>query len=77
MTDVLHLLTIAEYAALEAGRAVMQIYRSGRLEVSLKPDASPLTRADSPPNPLSPGTLPGQDCPYCLRKLPVWITGTG
>lgn len=46
MTDVLHLLTIAEYAALEAGRAVMQIYRSGRLEVSLKPDASPLTRAD-------------------------------
>ena len=46
MTDVLHLLSIAEYAALEAGKAVMQIYRSGRLEVSLKPDASPLTRAD-------------------------------
>jgi len=46
MTDVLHLLGLAENAALEAGKAIMAVYRSRKLEVSLKPDASPLTRAD-------------------------------
>jgi len=46
MTDVLHWLGIAENAALEAGEAVMRIYRSGKLDIGVKPDASPITRAD-------------------------------
>src|SRR6187399_1130263 len=46
MIDILHLLGIAEYAALQAGRKIMDIHRSGRLDISAKPDASPVTRAD-------------------------------
>jgi len=46
MIDILHLLGLAEYAAVEAGKAVMEVYRSGRFDVSMKPDASPVTRAD-------------------------------
>ncbi len=39
------MLTVFETAALEAGRAIIEIYRAGAT-VSLKPDASPVTEAD-------------------------------
>ena len=46
MVDVRHLLGLAEYTALEAGKAIMEIYRTGVFNVTIKPDASPLTSAD-------------------------------
>ena len=39
------MLTVFETAALEAGHAIIEIYRAGAT-VSLKPDASPVTEAD-------------------------------
>ncbi|QEC69195.1 3'(2'),5'-bisphosphate nucleotidase CysQ [Panacibacter ginsenosidivorans] len=46
MTDVQNLLEIAKYAALDAGKAVMEIYRSGEFETDIKTGASPVTKAD-------------------------------
>ena len=46
MHNILQMLELAELAAREAGRAVMQIHRSGRLDIGPKADGSPLTRAD-------------------------------
>jgi 3'(2'), 5'-bisphosphate nucleotidase len=39
-------LSIAVEAALEAGKAIMEIYESGDFDVTIKGDNSPLTRAD-------------------------------
>ena len=39
-------LNIAITAALEAGKAILEIYHSGKLDVEIKGDYSPLTRAD-------------------------------
>ncbi|AKD05056.1 3'(2'),5'-bisphosphate nucleotidase CysQ [Pontibacter korlensis] len=44
--DISHLLQIAKTAAMEAGEAIMQVYTSGEIEVDLKADNSPLTKAD-------------------------------
>ena len=41
-----NLLKIATQAALEAGKAIMEIYNSGEFEIEIKGDNSPLTRAD-------------------------------
>lgn len=46
MTDIRHLLEIAKHAALDAGKAIMQIYESGEFETAIKQDASPVTKAD-------------------------------
>ena len=46
MTDVRHLLEIAEYAVLDAGKAIMEIYRSGEFEADVKQGEFPLTKAD-------------------------------
>jgi 3'(2'), 5'-bisphosphate nucleotidase len=46
MTDIRYLLGIAENAALEAGKAIMEVYRSGEFEVKMKKGGSPVTRAD-------------------------------
>jgi 3'(2'), 5'-bisphosphate nucleotidase len=40
------LLETARQAALEAGEAILEVYRSGEVEIALKPDDSPLTKAD-------------------------------
>ena len=39
-------LRVAVEAALDAGKAIMEIYESGDFDVTLKGDESPLTRAD-------------------------------
>lgn len=39
-------MAIAERAATEAGQAIMQVYLSGKFGTALKPDESPLTKAD-------------------------------
>lgn len=41
-----HLLNTAITAALEAGKAILEIYRSGEFDVEIKGDNSPLTKAD-------------------------------
>ena len=42
-----NLLNIAVIAALEAGKAILEIYHSGAFDIELKGDNSPLTRADT------------------------------
>jgi 3'(2'), 5'-bisphosphate nucleotidase len=44
--SIRHFMAIAEQAATEAGRAIMQVYLSGKFGTALKPDESPLTKAD-------------------------------
>ncbi len=46
MTDILYLLGIAEQAALEAGKTIMEVYRSGEFGITMKTDESPVTNAD-------------------------------
>jgi 3'(2'), 5'-bisphosphate nucleotidase len=46
ITELPHLLQTAIEAALEAGKAILDIYHSGDFEVELKGDNSPLTKAD-------------------------------
>ena len=46
MTDTGHLIEVSSQAALEAGKAIMEIYRSGDFLTSIKSDNSPLTIAD-------------------------------
>jgi len=41
-----HMLRMAENAAVDAGIAIMDIYRRGNIDLTTKADASPLTRAD-------------------------------
>ncbi len=41
------LLNTAITAALEAGKAILEIYHSGEFDVEIKGDNSPLTRADT------------------------------
>ena len=42
-----HLLNTAITAALEAGKAILEIYHSGEFNVEMKEDNSPLTKADT------------------------------
>jgi 3'(2'), 5'-bisphosphate nucleotidase len=46
MAEIRHLLEIAAYAAREAGKAIMEVYQSGRFLTEMKPGEFPLTRAD-------------------------------
>lgn len=46
MTNIRYLLRVAEYAALEAGKAIMEVYRSGAFGADMKSGQSPVTRAD-------------------------------
>ncbi|MDP4216643.1 MAG: 3'(2'),5'-bisphosphate nucleotidase CysQ, partial [Bacteroidota bacterium] len=71
-------LSLARETALEAGRVIMEVYRSGAFGQTLKPDESPLTQADS----LSHSTISrllgktglpvlseeGKDIEYRIRK---------
>src|SRR5215213_870 len=47
MLDILQLLKLAEHAAFEAGKAIMEVYQSGEFDATLKADRSPLTLADN------------------------------
>ena len=44
---MIQLLNTAITAALEAGKAILEIYHSGEFDVEIKGDNSPLTKADS------------------------------
>ena len=46
MQDVKQLMETAQYAAIEAGKAIMEVYNSGDFSTSMKKDKSPLTSAD-------------------------------
>ena len=79
------LLHTAITAALEAGKAILEIYHSGDLDIEIKEDNSPLTRADTASHDvimsyLEPTYIPvlseeGRDIPYQERKAwkQLWI----
>ncbi len=46
LTDIRDLLRVAGYAALKAGKAIMEVYRSGAFGAAMKTEQSPVTRAD-------------------------------
>jgi 3'(2'), 5'-bisphosphate nucleotidase len=46
MIDAPYLLEIAKLSAIEAGKAIMELYRSGDFSSDMKSDQSPLTKAD-------------------------------
>jgi 3'(2'), 5'-bisphosphate nucleotidase len=46
MINMQHMLRMAEDAALDAGAAIMDIYRRGNIDLTVKADASPVTSAD-------------------------------
>jgi len=46
MTAIKQLLDTAQYAAIEAGKAIMQVYMAGEFSIEKKKDESPVTIAD-------------------------------
>ena len=46
MIEITHLLEVAKRVALEAGKAILEVYDSGAFGVEMKSDKSPLTLAD-------------------------------
>ncbi|MEJ7737227.1 MAG: 3'(2'),5'-bisphosphate nucleotidase CysQ [Chitinophagaceae bacterium] len=46
MIDITHMLELAKKAALQAGKAILEVYNSGDFDVEMKTDRSPLTLAD-------------------------------
>ena len=78
-------LTTAITAALEAGKAILEIYHSGAFDIEIKGDNSPLTRADTASHNvimsyLTKTDIPvlseeGRDIPYQERKdwKQLWI----
>ena len=80
-----NLLNTAVIAALEASKAILEIYHSGAFDIELKGDNSPLTRADTASHNvimsyLEPTDIPvlseeGRDIPYKERKSwkQLWI----
>ena len=79
------LLNTAITAALEAGKAILEIYHSGEFDIEIKGDKSPLTRADTASHNvimsfLDTTNIPvlseeGRDIPYKDRKdwKQLWI----
>lgn len=75
----------AREAAIEAGKAIMEVYASGNFEVEEKADASPLTRADKAAHHIISGFLrrtglpviseEGEPVPFAERKqwLYYWL----
>lgn len=78
MLELTLLLKDAITAALQAGKAVMQVYDSADFEVELKSDQSPLTLADRQSHTIIKGRLAihglpmiseeGRDTPYPVRR---------
>jgi 3'(2'), 5'-bisphosphate nucleotidase len=46
MPEIQHLLELAKRAALQAGKAILEVYASADFGVEMKSDQSPLTLAD-------------------------------
>ncbi len=82
MMDIQHLLEIAKKAALQAGKAILEVYASGDFGVDMKSDQSPLTLADKAAHniiasELQETSLPllseeGSHTPYDWRKSWDW-----
>ncbi len=80
--DIQHLLEIAKKAALQAGKAILEVYASGDFGVDMKSDQSPLTLADKAAHniiasELQETSLPllseeGSHTPYDRRKSWDW-----
>ena len=85
MTKSHNLLTTAITTALQAGKAILEIYHSGDFDIEIKGDNSPLTKADTASHDvimsyLEPTNIPvlseeGRDIPYQERKdwKQLWI----
>ena len=85
MTPLPNHLVTAIIAALEASKAILEIYHSGAFDIELKGDNSPLTRADTASHDvimsyLEATDIPvlseeGRDIPYKERKAwkQLWI----
>ena len=85
MTKSHNLLTTAITAALQAGKAILEIYHSGAFDIEIKGDNSPLTNADTASHNvimsyLTKTNIPvlseeGRDIPYKERKAwkQLWI----
>jgi 3'(2'), 5'-bisphosphate nucleotidase len=82
-TDIKYLLQIAKKAALHAGEAIMEVYRSGDFGVDIKSDQSPLTHADRAAHTIITSHLEqtglpvlseeGKGIPYQERKTWDWF----
>lgn len=59
-------LTVSKKAAVEAGKAIMEIYNSGQIDVEYKNDRSPLTRADRQANRIIVDMLTGEFPNYAI-----------
>lgn len=63
-----HLMELAEQAATDAGQAIMKIYLSGEFGTTLKPDESPLTRADKSAHSIIARHLAGTNLPVLSEE---------
>lgn len=78
MIDITHLLSLAKNAALQAGKAILEVYTSGDFGVEMKSNQSPLTLADKAAHAIIASNLEetglpilseeGSDIPYGDRK---------
>ncbi|MDP4261384.1 MAG: 3'(2'),5'-bisphosphate nucleotidase CysQ [Bacteroidota bacterium] len=68
MKDVRHLLEIAKYAALDAGKAVMEVYQSEGFGTDLKTGGSPLTIADKRAHAIITGHLAKTNIPVLSEE---------
>jgi 3'(2'), 5'-bisphosphate nucleotidase len=68
MSGAQQLLEIAEDAALQAGRAIMEIYQSGEYYKEIKPNESPLTTADKKSHEIITGHLRKTNLPVLSEE---------
>ena len=68
MKDVRHLLEIAKYAALDAGKEIIEIYRSGEFETDVKSGEFPLTKADKRAHTIITGHLSKTNFPVLSEE---------
>jgi 3'(2'), 5'-bisphosphate nucleotidase len=83
MMDITHLLELAKRSALQAGKAILEVYDSGDFGVEMKSDQSPLTLADKAAHAIIASHLEdtglpilseeGSDIPYEVRKNWDWF----
>jgi len=68
MLEIRRLVEISSHAALEAGRAIMEVYRSGNFSTSIKIDNSPLTIADKSAHTIISGYLNKTNLPVLSEE---------
>ncbi len=83
MIEIQHLLEVAKRAALQAGKAILEVYGTGDFGVEMKSDHSPLTIADKAANAIITSHLQetglpvlseeGSHIPYEERKSWEWF----